>query len=46
MRDLRSAVASADISGAFPYMFMFLYYEQVREYVSKLVSRRVSKLGS
>merc|ERR1719424_947553 len=28
MRDLRSAVASADISGAFPYMFMFLYYEQ------------------
>jgi hypothetical protein len=46
MRDLRSAVASAGISGAFPYMFMFLYYEQVREYVSKLVGRRVSKLGS
>jgi len=28
MRDLRSAVASVDIGGAFPYMFMFLYYEQ------------------
>ena len=28
MRDLRSAVNGVDIGGAFPYMFMFLYYEQ------------------
>ena len=30
MRDLRSAVNTAGVGGAFPYMFMFLYYEQVR----------------
>ena len=29
MRDLRSAVEGAGIAGAFPYMFMYLYYEQV-----------------
>lgn len=28
MRDLRSAVNTAGVGGAFPYMFMFLYYEQ------------------
>merc|ERR1719258_1016642 len=28
MRDLRSAVDGAGVAGAFPYMFMFRYYEQ------------------